>query len=144
MKRAIKRGKNKYDNLLAVSQDGDWTRWIEFFLGALRAQAEDNLRKTRKILDLYEGMKTQVSEMIRSQYAIRILDWIFERPIFRSTDFRDAAGIPQPSVQRILRALREGGILQVILPSGGRRPAVLMFPELLHITEERKILDTHK
>lgn len=128
-----------YDNLLAVSQDGDWTRWIEFFLGALRAQAEDNLQKTKGILDLYERMKTRVSEMTRSQHAIRVLDWIFKCPIFKSTDFRDAAGVPQPSAQRILRALRDGGILQVIVYPGGRRPAVLIFPELLNITEEREL-----
>ncbi len=39
-----------------------------------------------------ENMKTQVAEMTRSQYAIRALDWPFERPIFSSSHFRDGAG----------------------------------------------------
>ena len=74
-----------YDRLLAVSRDDDWTGWVEFFLGALKAQAEDNLQKTGGILDLYENMV----EMTRSQYAIHALDWIFERPIF-------SAALPPP------------------------------------------------
>ena len=128
-----------YDGLLSVSRDGDWTGWIEFFLGALRAQAEDNLQKTRGILDLYENMKSRVAETTRSQHAIRTLDWIFERPIFSATQFRDEAGVPEPSVQRILGVLREGGILRVIVPSSGRRSAVLVFPALLNITEGQEI-----
>ncbi len=128
-----------YDGLLAVSQDDEWTGWTEFFLVALREQAEDNLQKARQILGLYEQMKVQVAEVTRSQYAIRTLDWIFERPIFRTTHFRDAAGVPTPSVQRILGALRESGVLRVIVPPKGRRAAILTFPALLNITEEREV-----
>ena len=46
-----------YDGLLAVSRDEDWTGWCRFFLEAVRAQAEENLTKTRDILSLYESMK---------------------------------------------------------------------------------------
>ena len=128
-----------YDGLLGVSRDDDWTGWVEFFLTALREQAEDNLLKTKGILDLYENMKTQVAEMTRSQYAIRALDWLFERPIFSSSHFRDAAGVPGPSARRILADLRNGDILRVIAPSSGRRAAVLVFPALLNVAEGREV-----
>ena len=128
-----------YDGLLAVSRDDDWTGWCRFFLEAVRAQAEDNLTKTSGILDLYEDMKDRVAKMTRSQYATRALDWIFERPIFRSTDFMAAADIPRPSAQRILGVLREGGILRVIVPGSGRRATVLVFPALLNIAEGQEV-----
>ncbi len=124
-----------YDGLLAVSRDDDWTGWCRFFLEAVRMQAEDNLGKTDRILKLYEGMKGRMPAMTRSQYAIRALDWIFEWPIFRTTDFIAAAGIPKPTARRILKVLREGGILEVIIKGQGRRPSVLAFPALLDITE---------
>ena len=91
-----------HDNLLAVSWDGDCTGWTECFLGAVKAQADDDLQKIRSMLELCEIMQVEVSGMTRSHYAIRILDWIFERPIFRSSSFRDSAGIPQTSTQRII------------------------------------------
>ena len=128
-----------YDRLLAVSRDDNWTGWIQFFLSAVRAQAEDNLKRTRSVLDLYEGMKIRVAEMTRSQYAIRALDWMFQRPIFQATDFSVAAGIPRPSAQRILGVLREGEILRAIVPGRGRRAAVLAFPELLNIAEGQDV-----
>ncbi len=128
-----------YDGLLAVSRDDDWTGWARFFLEALGEQAEDNLKKARGILDLYEKMKNRVMEITRSQYAILALDWIFERPIFSASHFRDRAGIPTSSVQRILVALREGEILRVIVPASGRQASVLVFPELLNIAEGRDL-----
>ena len=124
-----------YDGLLAVSRDDDWTGWCRFFLEAVRVQAEDNLGKTNGILKLYEEMKDRVPAMIRSQYAIRALDWMFERPIFRSTDFIANAGIPKPTARRVLQVLREGGILKVIIKGQGRRSSVLAFPELLNVAE---------
>ena len=128
-----------YDGLLSVSRDDDWTGWARFFLAALKEQAEDNLKKAKGILDLYENMKNRVAAITRSQYAILALDWMFERPIFSASHFRDAAGIPRPSVQRILVALREGEILRMIVPASGRRASVLVFPDLLNIAEGRDV-----
>ncbi len=128
-----------YDSLLAVSRDDDWTGWCLFFLEAVRAQAEENLTKTRDILGLYESMKGQVVSMTRSQYAIRALDWIFAQPIFKSSDFVAAAGIPRPTARRLLDVLRKGGILRVILPASGRRAAVFAYPALLNIAEGKEV-----
>ena len=128
-----------YDSLLAVSQDDDWTGWCLFFLEAVRAQAEENLTKTRDILGLYESMKDQVVSMTRSQYAIRALDWIFARPIFKSSDFVAAAGIPRPTARRLLDVLHKGGILRVVLPASVRRAAVFVYPALLNVAEGKEV-----
>ena len=124
-----------YDGLLAVSRDEDWTGWCRFFLEGVRVQAEDNLAKARAILDLYESMKIRVAELTRSHYAVHALDWIFERPIFRSVDFVTNAGIPEPTARRVLRVLRQSEILSVVRAGGGRRSAILSFPALLNIAE---------
>ena len=128
-----------YDRLLAVSRDDDWTGWCRFFLEAVRAQAEENLTKARKILTLYEDMKEQVVDVTRSRYAIHTLDWIFEYPIFNSSYFTDRAGIPDRTARRLLTALREYGILQVFRAGNGRRGTILVFPELLNIAEGRDV-----
>ncbi len=124
-----------YDGLLAVSRDDDWTGWCRFFLEAVRKQAEDNSGKASRILNLYEEMKGRIPAITRSRYAVRALDWMFECPIFRSTDFIANAGIPKQTAQRILKILREGGILKAIIEGQGRQPSVLIFPELLDIAE---------
>jgi Fic family protein len=129
-----------YEALLGVSRDGAWTDWCRFFLEAVKTQAEDNLAKTKAILELYESMKRRVPEMTRSQYAMRAVDWIFERPIFRTSDFVKSAGIPSPTARRFFAVLATGGILQTLVEGRGSRPAVLAFPALLRIAEGRDVL----
>ena len=129
-----------YERLLAVSRDDDWTGWCAYFLQAVRVQAEDNLVKAKAILDLYEEMKRLMPKLTRSQYSIHALDWIFERPIFGSSDFIASAGIPAPTARRFLAVLREGDVLKSVTEGRGRRAAVLAFPALLNIAEGRKVL----
>lgn len=127
-----------YDRLLAVSRDGDWTGWCRFFLTALIEQARSNQQRALAILDLYRARKDWVAEATRSQYAVRALDWVFERPIFKTSDFVETAGVPRPTAMRILRVLREEGVLTELRPAAGRRPAVLAFRDLLNIAEGRQ------
>ena len=128
-----------YDGLLAVSRDDDWTGWCRFFLQAVRSQAEENLAKAQAIIDLYDNAKGGVIDLTRSQYAIFALDWVFERPIFRASDFVAGSGIPKPTARRILNVLREGGILKTIQEGRGRRAAVVAFPDLLNIAEGEQV-----
>ncbi len=109
------------EGLRAVSRSDDWTGWSRFFLEAVRQQAEGNLKKAEAILDLYDDMKRRVPDLTNSRYAVHALDWIFERPIFRSADFSASAGFAPRTARRILDTLREGGVLQVVDP-GSERP----------------------
>jgi hypothetical protein len=76
-------------------------------------------------------------EATRSQYGVRALDWFFSRPIFVASDFVAQVDIPTPTARRILRLVRENGLLREIRPASGQRPAVLAFPDLLNICEGR-------
>ena len=93
------------------------------------------MAKAQGIIDLYDRMKGQVTELTRSRHAIRALDWIFAYPIFFSTHFVRAAGIPQPTARRFLGVLQEGEILKLVSPGRGRRASMLIFPALLNIAE---------
>jgi Fic family protein len=124
-----------YDRLLAVSRDGDWTGWCEFFLRAIISQAESNQSKALSILKLYQFRKDWIVEVTRSQYAVRALDWMFVRPIFRSSDFAASVDIPGPTASRILRVVRDQGMLTEIRAASGRRAATFAFNELLDIAD---------
>jgi Fic family protein len=127
-----------YERLLAISRDDDWTGWCVFFLNAIVAQAEVNQNKAQAILALYNERKDWIAEATRSQYGVRALDWFFSRPIFRSPDFIASAEIPEPTAKRIVRLMRDEGMLVEIRPASGRRAAILAFAELLNISEGRE------
>ena len=124
-----------YERLLAVSQAGHWQGWVAFFLEAVIAQAEGGSGQVRAILRLYDAMKTQVVEKTRSQYALYVLDFLFARPLFSSTDFIEGTGIPKRTAQRLLSALVEAGLLTQAEEAHGTRPAMYAFEALLEIVE---------
>jgi cell filamentation protein, protein adenylyltransferase len=129
-----------YQRLRAISDQGDWTGWIEFFLEAVRKQALENTDRVKRILGLYDTMKGQVTEITHSQYSPAILDAIFDRPIFQSADFVARSGIPQATAKTALRKLREAGVLTTLREPAGNRPAVLAFSKLVNLAEGHDIL----
>jgi len=127
-----------YERLRAVSRDGAWTEWCEFFLMALATQAEINQKKASSILKLYEKQKQSFADMSRSQYAIRALDFIFRNPIFEATAFTKKAKIPEPTAKRILRLLLNERILRTLRKPSGSRSGMYAFRVLLNITEGKE------
>jgi hypothetical protein len=107
---------------------------------AVRVQAEDNLRKAERIINLYSDLKPRITDLTRSRYAINALDWIFRYPIFSSAHFATRAGIPPKTARRFLKALRDGEILQTIIARRGRRASVLAFPAVLRVAEGRDVV----
>lgn len=125
-----------YERLLAVSRDDDWTGWCCFFLEGMAAQARENTRKARSIMQLYEMRKTWIIEKTHSQYAVHALDFIFRQPIFRSDHFWKSDDIPDQTARHILRTVRDE-LLVEIRPASGRRSAAYAYAELLNIAEGR-------
>ena len=128
-----------YERLLAISRDNDWSGWCEFFLTAINEQANLNTNKAKEIMDLYGNKKDWVAEKTHSQHAIKTLDFLFGHPVFAGSEFVNNSGIPVATAKRILGVLQKGELVKVLKKSSGRRPAILVFPELINITEGRKL-----
>ncbi|MDR3514788.1 MAG: Fic/DOC family N-terminal domain-containing protein [Azospirillaceae bacterium] len=129
-----------YARLRGIGRDGDWNAWIAFFLEAIVEQARANTERVRAILDLYERMKRRITDLTHSQHAIVVLDTLFDRPVFQSSDFVQRSGIPKQSALPFLRKLREAGILHPLREQSGRRSAILAFRDLLNCAEGRDVL----
>lgn len=124
-----------YERLTGISRDGDWNGWIEFFLNAVEAQAEENAKKAIRIITLYNKMKRDVQELLRSPYAITAIDDCFFVPIFQATDFVNRTGLHKPTAMRILGKMRDAGFLEELAVGRGRTSSVFHFSPLLNITE---------
>lgn len=126
--------------LRELGQPGSWTRWTSFFLTGVAVQAEANTSKARSIQDLYERLKKQVLDLTHSQYAVPLLDYMFERPIFRSSDVTKLEHMPSvPMVASLLKTLRQNQVLHTVREGAGSRPHVLALAELINLCEGRKI-----
>jgi Fic family protein len=119
---------------------GSWTNWITFFLTGLEEQARINSEKACKILELYERLKARVLELTHSQYAVPLLDQLFERPAFTSSQLKfPHQPLTRGAISTLLRTLRDSGVLKVTREGSGRRPAVYAFAELINLCEGKTV-----
>ena len=133
-----------YARLKAISDEQDWNGWIDFFLQAIATQSAQNSNRVATIQALYKEMKRAIHKATHSQYTVHVLDTIFTRPIFRTSDlatqlFRDF-GIHKKTTLSLLRQMKEAGILTELQPGSGRRPATLCFPRLINLAEGREVI----
>ena len=124
-----------YMKLRGISQNREWNEWLLFFLKAVTEQAVSNAQKVGAILALYEEMKVRIQGIAHSQHTIRLLDGLFNRPIFNTIDFIKDTGIPRPTATTLLRHIKINGIIKEIQEGKGRRAGIYCFPELLNIAE---------
>lgn len=133
-----------YQRLKAISVDGDWNGWIAFFLQAIVTQAGQNSARVTAIQALYEEMKLAIQEATHSQYTVHVLDAIFTKPIFRSSDLtaqlNKEFGVHEKTTPGLLRQMRDAEILRELEAGSGRRPATLCFPRLVNLAEGRDVL----
>jgi len=113
------------DRLAALSINGEWAEWINFFLEAVIEQANNNRAQIDQLTELHDSLKGLVASATKSTKAYTIVDVLFKRPIFNSRQFAEDAGMGMPAVHKAIAALKEAGIISVRRPSSGRRPAVL-------------------
>jgi len=133
-----------YARLKAISTENDWDGWVAFFLRATTSQATQNAQRVAAIQKLYAEMKQAIHETTHSQYTVHLLDAIFSKPIFRTTDLAEQLtrdhGIHEKTAPALLRQLRDAGILRELQPGSGRRSATMGFPRLLNLAEGREVL----
>jgi Fic family protein len=115
---------------------GAWNNWVEFFLEGLIQQAQDNVVKARQIHNLYEELKRQILDLTHSQYAVPLLDNMFEQPIFRSSHLDSKSNMPsKPMIMNMLGKLKKSGILKTVAEGRGPHAQVLALAKLVNLCE---------
>ena len=130
-----------YQRLKALSATKDWDGWITFFLKGVMAQAEQNGLRVKRIIALYNKMKHLIQKTTRSRYSAHLVDAIFSRLTFRTSDLAQQLhrefNIHEKTTLGLLIQLRKAKILSELRPGKGRRPAILCFPMLMAVAEGR-------
>lgn len=127
------------DRLLAVSQNDDWTGWCEFFLKAIREQAEINQKRTEEILALYQSCKEKFASLLNTKSLIWVLDFLFSFPVFSPPMMEEYINqhdsLSEVTIRRFIRCLAEGDIIEAVQERAGRWPGQYNFTKLIEITD---------
>lgn len=81
-----------YNRLNAVSENGDWAGWINFFLDAVIEQTQEAYEKVNKIEKLYNYLQKEARDF-NSIYAHDFIDAIFMMPRFQAKSIQQIAKI---------------------------------------------------
>jgi len=129
-----------YDRLLMITKNNDWSGWVDFFLTTVIQQANINIDKAQKLLNLYSEMKDKFIQATKSQYAILALDAFFRQPIITTTKFKEAIGAPKKSSSNeILKMLEKSDLIRLYEIAEGNKPAKYAFIKILEIVGETEI-----
>ena len=96
----------------AVSKNNDYGIWIRYFLDGIIQQAELNTQKAKALLDMYKAFKDICISKIGSKYAILLLDEVFKRPAFKTSQLQNAIPGSKGTLYNILDQFVANGILQ--------------------------------
>ncbi len=101
------------DHLLAVSQTGDWGRWIEFFATAVLEESRSGHDRIMRLLALREDLGQRVRAALpRARLAIEIVDDLIAYPILTVADAHHRYGRTNQGNRNAIQALVDLGILQ--------------------------------
>jgi Fic family protein len=127
-----------YDCLMAVSQQGDWERWFEFFLTGVIEQGNHAIQSARKILDYRE----QLRQLAFNQTEAKLIDLIFKHPYLTAKKAESELGVTFTTAQKTINLLVDKGVLLEI--SGQRRNRKYAARHLLEILKPEEPLYTPK
>ena len=118
-----------YDRLLAVSQSGDWTGWIGFFLRGVEEQARDAIECGNRILKLQRQYQEKLTKLGVPPNYLRVADELFANPYCTVSSLARKLSVSFPTAAAATRKLEELGIVREV--TGRPRNKVYLAEELL-------------
>lgn len=110
---ALEKDKHKYYKLLMdTRENGKWNEWIKFFLDTVVKQCRKYIRIISDINELYAKHLTKACDLIKSSSGInKMIDLLFQYPIFDAKTMQQHTGIPLATVNRYLKLLVDNNII---------------------------------
>jgi Fic family protein len=110
------RRREYYDRLQAVRERGELQQWLQFFLTAVAAQADDGVLRSRELLDLRERYRTELSGS-RSR-AVDVVETLFMNPFVTTATIRRKLNVTNQGALNLIRSLESRHWLAEIGVSG--------------------------
>lgn len=131
----LKRHRNEYyDRLMAIRDRGDWEGWMKFFLKGVGEVANQATETARHILRLREKHRQLLSERTATINAVRLLDYLYERPIVTATLVAKTLQVSPPTANNLISQFCDVGLLREM--TGRRRNRMFSYEPYLNLFED--------
>ena len=125
-----------YGRLLAVSQRGEWEKWLLFFFKGVSSQSLDAVTRIERLGQLRSAYRERLRTERAAERLLQTLDVLFERPILNIRQLESALDVPYRTAQRYIERLEEIGILREV--TGQARNRLYRADEIIRALEVNK------
>ena len=122
-----------YGGLRAVTENGDWTGWLEYFLNGVARQSEDALSRAERINRLLARWR-DVFAGGGSKVPLQLVELVGANPFLTPSGAERRLGVSYNAVMRGIIALEGKGVLEKV--GEARRGRVFCARAILDILEE--------
>lgn len=107
----IRRNREEYtDLLLAVSEEGEWNAWLEFFLTGIREQADEAFSRAKLLLELRKEYRNRYRDA--SPSVRKLVEKTFTEPVFTASRAAELIDMTYPTANSAIDRLVEDGVLR--------------------------------
>jgi Fic family protein len=123
-----------YGALRAITESGDWSGWLQYFLNGVARQAEDALSRAERTNRLLEKWRYKLASDAHAKVALQIVDLLGANPFLTPRGAQQRLDLAYNTVMRAIHQLEKQGMVKEV--SGGKRDRVYCAKQLLQIFEE--------
>ena len=125
-----------YELLDGVRREGEWERWLDFFLEGVEQTAVDAVGAARKLVRLFREDEVRIQEEggRRANTIVRCFQALCHRPIQAIKDIQQATGLSYPTASQGIEELRRLDIVNEL--TGKRRNRIYAYGRYLEILNE--------
>ena len=118
---------------MAVSRDGQWIEWIAFFLRGVAEQSRDAVRRSEKLLGIWQRYRQQFQTARSSASLLKLIDELFHQPYLTISSAKSVLNVTFRSASLNVEKLVAAGILEEL--PGRKYGRIFRAREILEVLE---------
>lgn len=124
-----------YERLQAVRENGDWERWLDFFLTGVVETSTQAAEAARRILALFDTDRRSIEALGRpASSALRVHQLLQTKPLITIPQAAHTLALSRPTVASSLAHLQRAGIVREV--TGRQRGRAFVYDRYLALLNE--------
>lgn len=127
------------DRMLRVSQRGDWSAWVQFFLQGVVECAQESTQRVAGLLALRDDYHGQFHSARSSALLLKLIDELFGQPSMTIVGAAKVLEVTPASASANIQKLEKAGILKEV--TGRKRDRMYIAPGILSFVDDEQPSD---
>jgi Fic family protein len=124
-----------YDLLQETRTRGDWEKWLEFFINAVKETAEIAVRTADELMRLADNDRKKIQSIGRAAgSALRVHHALLQKPLISIPKTCELSGLWTTTVTMVMKQLEKLGIVKEI--TGARRNRLYSYVSYMNILNQ--------